>query len=37
MPVHDFKLPDADGGELNYDADYRKDRNVLLFWYRGHW
>jgi hypothetical protein len=37
MTLHDFKLPNADGGEVAYDAEYRLDRNVLLFWYRGYW
>jgi peroxiredoxin len=37
MPLHDFTLPDADGGELTFDGSYREGTNALLFFYRGHW
>ncbi len=37
MPLHDFTLPDADGGELTFDAAYRESHNALLFFYRGSW
>jgi len=37
VPLHDFTLPDADGGELSFDAAFRAERNALLFFYRGHW
>jgi peroxiredoxin len=37
MPLHDFTLPDADGGDFTFDADVRKARDSLLFFYRGSW
>tara|TARA_B100000965_G_scaffold330154_1_gene293817 strand:+ start:564 stop:671 length:108 start_codon:yes stop_codon:yes gene_type:complete len=33
----DFTLPTAEGGELSFDAAYRREHNALLFFYRGYW
>ena len=37
MPLHDFTLPADDGTTFAFDPDYRKAKNALLFFYRGHW
>jgi hypothetical protein len=37
VPVRDFTLPTDDGGMFSFDAQYRAERNALLFFYRGSW
>ena len=37
MALHDFTLPDADGGERTFDVAYRESHDALLFFYRGWW
>jgi len=35
-PVN-FTLPDDREQAFVYDADYRRRKNAVLIWYRGHW
>lgn len=37
VPVHDFTLPADDGSTFSFHAEYRAEKNALLFFYRGHW
>ena len=37
MAPIDFELPTEDDGRYTFDAARRQEKNVLQFWYRGHW
>lgn len=37
LPPVDFTLPDDEGRPFTYDAEFRRRRNSVLVWYRGHW